>query len=75
MDSNTVSLMSERMLYQLSHNHYQMATILNNSVFKWAIPGLFFIYFRLFKQTTNICDKMSILYTVLGFELTPLGQG
>ena len=58
MDSNTVSRMSERMLYQLSHNHYQMATILNNSVFKWAIPGLFFIYFCLFKQTiftTNIC--------------------
>ena len=25
--------------------------------FKWAIPGLFFIYFRLFKQLYNFTDK------------------
>ena len=41
--------------------------------FKWANPGLFFVYFGLFKQTlqiftTNICEKMSIQYTVPGFE-------
>ena len=30
-----------------------------NSLIKWAIPGLFFVYFCLFKQTlhTNICEK------------------
>ena len=42
---------------------------------KWVIPCLFFVYFRLFKQTnitiftTNKCEKMSIQYTTaLGFE-------
>ena len=43
--------------------------------FKWASPGLFFVYFRSFQSnntifTTNICEKMSIQYMVLGFEPT-----
>ena len=41
--------------------------------FKWANPGLFFTYFRLFKHitifTTNKCEKMSVQYTVPGFEV------
>ena len=32
--------------------------------------SLFLVYFRLFKQTTNICEKMSIQFSVLGFEPT-----
>ena len=43
-------------------------------LFKWAIPGLFFVYFCLFKQTLQFLQqiyvKMSIQYTVLGFEPT-----
>ena len=38
----------------------------------YIITGLFFIYFRLFKNTiftTNKYEKMSIQYTVQGFEL------
>ena len=42
---------------------------------KWANPSLFFVYFRSFQTsitifTTNICEKMSIQYMVLGFEPT-----
>ena len=43
---------------------------------KWGILGLFFVYFRLFKQTAqflkqnNVKNVMSIQYTVLGFKLT-----
>ena len=42
---------------------------------KWANPGLFFIYFRIFKHTLQILQqigvwKLSIQYTVPGFELT-----
>ena len=42
-------------------------------VFKWANPGLFFIYFWSFQTniiifTTNLCEKMSIQYTAPGFE-------
>ena len=41
---------------------------------KWANPGLFFVYFRLFKQTLQFLQqinvKMSIQYPALGFELT-----
>ena len=41
---------------------------------KWAIHGLFFIYFRLFKPTLQflqqICIKKSIQYMLLGFEPT-----
>ena len=37
-------------------------------------PRPFFVYFHLFKQTlqftANICEKMFIQYTVLGFEPT-----
>ena len=44
---------------------------------KWANPGLFFVYFRLFKHTLQFLQqinvKMSIQYTVLGFELTTFG--
>ena len=44
---------------------------------KWAVTGLFFVHFRLFKQTlhftTNKCEKMSIQYMVLGFEPTAFG--
>ena len=44
-------------------------------IFKWAIPGLFFVYFSLFKQTLQFLyqifvNKMSIQYLVLGFEPT-----
>ena len=40
--------------------------------FKWAIPGLFFVYFCYFQInitifTTNICEKMSIQYTQVGW--------
>ena len=44
--------------------------------FKWANPGLFFVYFRCFQAnntffTTNQCENvMSIQYTAPGFELT-----
>ena len=46
--------------------------------FKWASPGLFYVYFRSFQTniaifTTNICEKMSIQYTVPGFEPTTFG--
>ena len=45
-----------------------------NVFFKWAIPSLFlFIFVFSNKQTiftTNICEKMSILCTMLGFEPT-----
>ena len=41
---------------------------------KWANPGLFFVYFRLFKQTLQFLQqinvKMSIQYPAPGFELT-----
>ena len=41
---------------------------------KWAVRGLFSFIFvfsnKHYKFTKNICDKMSIRYTVLGFELT-----
>ena len=46
---------------------------------KWANPGLFFVYFWSFQAniitifTTNICEKMSIQYTVQGFEPTTFG--
>ena len=44
--------------------------------FKWAIPGLFFIYFRLFKQTihfftTNICGKMLCPSKIWRRDLNP----
>ena len=43
--------------------------------FKWANPGLFFVYFQSFQTnntifTTNICEKMYIQYTVPGFKPT-----
>ena len=38
---------------------------------KWANPGLFFIYFRLFYS--KYMWKMSIQYTVPGFELMTFG--
>ena len=46
--------------------------------FKMAHPRPLFIYFRLFQTnitifTTNKCEKMSIQYTVLGFEPTTFG--
>ena len=45
--------------------------------FKWANPGLFFIYFCLFKHALQFYNKymwkMSIQYTVAGFELTTFG--
>ena len=47
--------------------------MLNNyGFFKWAIPGLFFVYFRLFKQTLQFLQQiyvnMFIQYTVLGIQ-------
>ena len=46
--------------------------------FEWANTGLFFIYYVFFKHTLQILQqigmsKMSIRYTVLGFELTTFG--
>ena len=45
---------------------------------KWANPGLFFVYFRSFQTNITIftaytCKKMSIQYTVPGFEPTTFG--
>ena len=45
---------------------------------KGPTPASFSFIFGLFKQTlqiftTNICEKMSIQYTVLGFEPTTFG--
>ena len=45
---------------------------------KWANHGLFFVYFWSFQTnitifTTIICEKMSIQYTVPGFEPTTYG--
>ena len=55
-------------------------TIQVYSFFKWANPGLFLIYFHLFKNTLQILQqtgtyvkKMSIQYMVLGFELMTFG--
>ena len=52
-----------------------MLIVLSQTCFliKWANPGLFFVYFRSFQTNitifkTNICEKMSIQYSVLGFE-------
>ena len=46
--------------------------------FKWASPGLFFVYFRSFQTnftifTTNTCEKMSIQYMMPGFKPTNFG--
>ena len=47
---------------------------------KWDNPGLFFVYFWSFQSniitifTTNICGKMCLQYTVLGFEPTTFGM-
>ena len=46
---------------------------------KWANPSLFLFIFGLFKQTlqiftTNICEKMSIQYTVPRFEPMAFGM-
>ena len=47
-------------------------------IFKWAIPGLFWLIFGLFQInintifTTNQSEKMSMQYTGLGFEPTTL---
>ena len=43
--------------------------------FKWANPGLSFVYFQSFQTnntifTTNQCEKLSIQYAVPGFEPT-----
>ena len=50
-------------------------TVLNQDFLNGAIPGLFFIYFRVFKQTLQFLQqigvwKKSIQYTVPGFEPT-----
>ena len=37
-----------------------------NSLIKWAIPGLFFVYFCLFKQTLQFLQQIN----VLGFKPT-----
>ena len=36
---------------------------------KWTIPGLFFVYFHLFKQTFQFLQQIN----VLGFEPTAFG--
>ena len=44
---------------------------------KWAFPGLFFIYFRLFNQALQLLQQMwkiSIQYSVLGFCPTAFGM-
>ena len=46
---------------------------------RWANPGLFYHLFSVFSNkhhynfTTNVCEKMSIQYTVPGFEPTAFG--
>ena len=46
----------------------------------WANPGLLYHLFSVFSNkhhynfTTNVCEKMSILYTELEFEPQPLGH-
>ena len=55
----------------------QLALIFCNQFFKCAIPGLFFVYFLLLKQTFQFLSnkylwKMSVQYMVLGFELTTI---
>ena len=51
-----------------------MPAMCQKGFFKWAVPILFLIYFRLFKQTLQIYDewmwKMSIQYAMLRFEPT-----
>ena len=42
---------------------------------KGAIPGLFFIYFRLFKQTLQFLQQINVKYVhpVYGFEPMTFG--
>ena len=73
-------------LYVMQDSFCTYATLMNAcfilyTIFffkKWANLGLFFVYFRSFQTnitifTTNICEKMSIQYTVPGFEPTTFG--
>ena len=57
----------------------RMYSNLMHLFFKWANPGLFLVYFRPFQTnvtifTTNKCEKISIQYTVPGFEPTTFGM-
>ena len=58
---------------------FQLQDLLKLIIFLWANPGLFFIYYRLFKHTLqflqqiNVKNVISIQCTVLGFELTTFG--
>ena len=51
----------------------------NNFLKNWAILCLFFVYFRLFKQSLqflqqiNVKNVMTIQHTALGFEPTTFG--
>ena len=52
--------------------------VLIKVLLKMDHPGLFFVYFHLFSKnitifTTNICEKMSIQFMVLGIEPTTFG--
>ena len=53
---------------------FQPQRVENVYFFKWANPGLCFVYFWSFQTniitifTTNICEKMSIQCMVPGFE-------
>ena len=65
----------------LEHEFPAITTTLRSliSLLKWAIPGLFLIYIRLFQLnitifTRNKCEKMPIQYTVLGFEPMKFGK-
>ena len=61
------------------HSLAKIRYTIHHAIFlKWAFPGLFLIYFRLLQTkirnfTTIKYEKMSIQYTVLGFEPTTFG--
>ena len=66
-------------IMQFAEREFSVTGVLHCSLspalfFKWAIPGLFFVYFCLLLQfLQQKMWKMSIQYTVLGFEPTTFG--
>ena len=54
---------------------YSKLLEISTKFFKWTNPGLFYHLFSVFSNsitifTTNICEKMTIHYTVWGFKPT-----
>ena len=65
----------ERITFQCFSSQSECLKGFRNMLFKWAHPWLFFIYFRLFKQTIQFLQqinvknvKISIHYIAPGFE-------